>query len=205
MIQVRTPPARDCTSLRDLMTPDPVAVDRLATLDQALVLLERQGFRHLPVVDCGHLVGIVSDRDLCISTALLRSETRLQDCDGRVVPGARRVHEILRAAVPALVPEAWAAVAARDLVARCLGAIPVVEDGRLVGIVPETDLLRLYIQRALERPGRDDVRAVERMCALACVELDTPVTEALDALDRRIGHLGVTCERRLIGIASERD
>ena len=203
MIQVRPRPLRAVATLTDVMTPDPVAVDRLATLDQAIALLDRYGFRHLPVVDCRRLVGIVSDHDLRLATALLPARERLRDSAGRRVPGACRVNEILRAPVHALTPAASPARAARDMVERSIGAIPIVERGELVGIVTETDLLRLFVERCSH--GLGDALAADRLRPLACVDLEATLDEALDAVDHTIGHVGVLCEGRLIGIASERD
>ncbi|WP_420346454.1 cyclic nucleotide-binding/CBS domain-containing protein [Pelagibius sp.] len=54
----------DNTRLESVMTPDP---DTVAPDDIALHVLERMrasGYRHLPVVDAGHVIGIVSIRDL---------------------------------------------------------------------------------------------------------------------------------------------
>ncbi len=46
------------------MTPDPVTVDASASIPEALDLMLSKGFRHLPVMEEGRLVGMVSLRDL---------------------------------------------------------------------------------------------------------------------------------------------
>jgi acetoin utilization protein AcuB len=48
------------------MTRSPVTVERTTTMGRALRIMEDQGFRHLPVVDGGRLVGLVSERELKI-------------------------------------------------------------------------------------------------------------------------------------------
>jgi hypothetical protein len=60
------------TTLAQVMAPNPVMVDPATTLDQALALLECHGFRHLPVVECNRLLGMISDRDLFLATGFLR-------------------------------------------------------------------------------------------------------------------------------------
>jgi CBS domain-containing protein len=58
-------PGLDAHSVRmvDVMTPDPLTVDPDTTFGHALVLMHEHGFRHLPVVEHGRLIGIVSARD----------------------------------------------------------------------------------------------------------------------------------------------
>ena len=51
-------------TVADWMTRDPVVMDRSTGVDDALNTMLAQGFRHLPVVDGGRVVGVVSLRDL---------------------------------------------------------------------------------------------------------------------------------------------
>jgi CBS domain-containing protein len=57
--------ARDvhAVSVGDVMTPQPVTVDPEVSLGRAMVLMQSRGFRHLPVVEDGKLIGMVSARD----------------------------------------------------------------------------------------------------------------------------------------------
>jgi CBS domain-containing protein len=48
------------------MTKSPVVVERTTTMAHALRIMDEQGFRHLPVVASGKLVGVVSERELKI-------------------------------------------------------------------------------------------------------------------------------------------
>ncbi|WP_022728740.1 CBS domain-containing protein [Fodinicurvata sediminis] len=54
----------DATSLEEVMTPDPDTLAPNATAMEALLLMRGRGYRHLPVIDKGKLIGIVSIRDL---------------------------------------------------------------------------------------------------------------------------------------------
>ncbi|MGM0562160.1 MAG: CBS domain-containing protein [Pseudomonadota bacterium] len=54
----------DTTSLEEVMTPDPDTLAPNATAMEALLLMRGRGYRHLPVLDKGKLIGIVSIRDL---------------------------------------------------------------------------------------------------------------------------------------------
>src|SRR6266511_411753 len=55
--------------VRDIMQPHPVSATPETRLPNLVRLLQRRGFRHLPVLDGGKLVGIISDRDLKQSMA----------------------------------------------------------------------------------------------------------------------------------------
>lgn len=101
--------------------------------------------RHIPVVDDrNRLVGIVSQRDL------LRARVR---AGKKPVP----IRTVMTSRVWTIEPDASAKEAIDILLDRKIGCVPVVsEDGQLVGIVTETDFLRVARGALLGRsPGRD--------------------------------------------------
>ena len=113
-----------------------VTIRRDATTETAWNLMKSRGIRHLPVVDAeGRLIGIVTDRDL-------RQVPFGPESVGRAVPVGLPIERIMTAAVISVRPDANLFEAARLMHEQKIGALPVVEDGRLVGILTETDLLR---------------------------------------------------------------
>ena len=52
------------TQVRDIMTPDPRVIEPSATVREAWATMKEGGFRHLPVVDAGRLVGVISITDI---------------------------------------------------------------------------------------------------------------------------------------------
>jgi acetoin utilization protein AcuB len=52
----------------DVMTPEPVTIESVSSLDRALELMDRLDIRHLPVLEDGRLAGILSDRDVLEAT-----------------------------------------------------------------------------------------------------------------------------------------
>lgn len=188
------------------MTVNPVTVGPDATLDQALEQLEEYGFRHLPVVEKGSVVGIVSDRDLRLATSWLGSNSRLEGVDGEEVPGVKRVREIMTSPVHTLPRTAFPGGAAQDMLDRQIGAIPVVEDGELVGIVTETDLLRAFLELCRLNDGAcDDLVRYHMHRPLPCVPPEMGMHDALEEMDPREAHLGVKAEGKLVGFLSQRD
>jgi CBS domain-containing protein len=124
------------------VTPDTPACE-------AARLLGTRKIRHLPVVDHdGRLVGIVTDRDLRQAVFHPAVQARL-GTTGEAV-GDLPVRELMTRGVVTVAPWADLRQAARLMHERKIGALPVVEDGRLVGILTETDVLRA-LEAALRR------------------------------------------------------
>jgi len=134
--------------VRDLMTPSVVSAlpgDRVATIYD---LMDERHIRHLTVVDeDGDLVGVVSHRDLLRHALLERPD--LARAEHREVLRQVRVGEVMTSEVETIEPDRTACEAAAILCAHRFGCLPVVEDGRLVGILSETDCLR-SLERVLE-------------------------------------------------------
>jgi acetoin utilization protein AcuB len=120
-------------TVRDVMATDLVTVRPHESARHAYRLMRDHRFRHLPVVEDGQLVGILSDRDL---RPVLLSPTL-----ARV-----RVGELMSEDLTTVVPDAPVEEAASLLVVKKIGCLPVVADGRLVGIVTETDLLAVLVE-----------------------------------------------------------
>jgi CBS domain-containing protein len=130
--------------LSQIMTPDPVTVSSSDTLRTAIERMRQHTIRQLPVVDEGHLVGIVTDRDvrLALNSPFIMRERREDEAllDRVLIAECMTPHPVT------LPPEATVLDAARLVHDRKFGGIPIVREGRLVGIVTETDLLSYLIQ-----------------------------------------------------------
>jgi CBS domain-containing protein len=131
------------TRTGELMTADVVTIGPEASCHDAVVAMVRHQIRHLPVVDAGgRLCGMVTDRDL---RHLLFEPDVFRDV-GRVpverLLSAVPVRDAMSAPAVSVGADAELADAARVMCAEGFGSLPVVEQGRLVGIVTETDLLR---------------------------------------------------------------
>ena len=130
--------------VRELMTSGVVTVARNDTLSLADDLMTTKNIRHLPVIEEGRLVGILTQRDLfqaAISSALGFGEKARKEFLKSVV-----VKEVMTDEVLTVDPEADMKQAARTMLDRKVGCLPVVEKGpkdKLVGIITDRDLLRV--------------------------------------------------------------
>ena len=137
-----------CSHVAELMTPAPVSVEPSESVAKAARKAHEHGVRHLPVLDKGRLVGILSDRDIrraMASEALAEAHAEL---DHHSPPPPRRVEQDMSTGLLVLAPDASISAAAHALAENRVGALPIVEEGELVGILSETDLLQRYLDLA---------------------------------------------------------
>jgi acetoin utilization protein AcuB len=126
------------------MTHDPVVVSPRHSLADALRLTRERRIRHLPVVDGGVLVGMVSDRD--VRTAL---PSPLTEPDAERVAFLDRtpVSAIMRSDVDSIGPLDSVEDAAKLMRRRRIGALPVVDaHGAVLGILSESDVLDAFVE-----------------------------------------------------------
>ena len=112
------------------MTRNPVCITRQDTLARAKELMDAGRFRRLPVIDNDKLVGIITERDLRQHWDYLDS-TKV---DAAMTPDPVTI-----------APRATAEDMARLLLQHKIGGLPVVENGKLVGLVSTSDLLRAFL------------------------------------------------------------
>ena len=135
--------------VKDVMTKDPFTIDADAPIGTAMDLMRTKNLRHLPVVDnAGAILGIVTDRDLrhaafspAIGEYLSTSGQRRLQQFGEALDNVR-VKDAMTWGVVTTHPEAPLGHAALIMSERRVGSLPVVADGRLVGMLTERDVLR---------------------------------------------------------------
>ncbi|TAU74070.1 CBS domain-containing protein [Rhizobium leguminosarum] len=140
-----------------IMTSTPITVTASTSVAEAAKLMLDNKISGLPVVDAsGALVGIVSEGDFLRRSELNTERKRSWLLDWLTSPGkiadeyvrahGRRVEEVMTAPVSAIAPTASVSDAVRLMERQDIKRLPVVADGRLVGIVARSDLLRALSQ-----------------------------------------------------------
>jgi CBS domain-containing protein len=129
--------------VRDLMTPEVATCRRNDKLSLADDLMRLGRIRHMPVLeDRGdELVGVVSQRDL-FRGALARALGYGAHAQSKVI-GLLAIKDVMTTDPVTIAPDAPLGEAARLMAARKIGCLPVVEDGKLIGLLTESDFLRL--------------------------------------------------------------
>ncbi len=129
--------------VKDIMTKEVSTLGRNDTLDLADDLMTLGRIRHLPVLDEGRIVGVVSQRDL-FRSALAVALGYGEKAQKRLLR-TLRVKEVMSEPAITVSPEATAKEATRLMLERKIGCLPVVEGHTLVGIVTETDVMRYVV------------------------------------------------------------
>lgn len=127
--------------VQELMSRPVVTIRADAGWEEAWRLMGARKIRHLPVVDAaGTLVGIVTDRDLGQLAA--DPEARGAELDLGAAPSPVTVGRVMTWGVVTARPETEIREAARLMYEQRIGALPVVQDDRVVGILTASDLIR---------------------------------------------------------------
>ncbi len=149
--------------VKDSMTREVVTLSPEDTAKVALALCRERRIRHLPVLEEGGLVGIVSDRDLRAAAPPLGDP-------GRAAALAEiRIGGVMARQVVTVAPDDPIEQAANTMRERRIGCLPVVESGELVGILTASDVMDalVYLVGAHEPGSRLEVSLPDRPGSLA--------------------------------------
>jgi CBS domain-containing protein len=127
-------------SVREIMATDIEVVDRNDNLRTVEERMTTKQLRHLPVLEQGEVVGIVTQRDLfkAAMSSAMGYGAKAQQAYLQSV----RVKEIMVYPVVTVAPDTSVAAAADLILTKGIGCLPVIEGTQLIGIVTKTDLLR---------------------------------------------------------------
>jgi len=126
--------------VRDIMATEVITLGRNDTLQLARDIMTLGRIRHFPIMEEGEVVGVISQRDLF--HASLGSVMKYGEKAEREFLGTVAVKEVMKEPPITILPNAFIKEAARMMVEKQIGCLPVVEKGELVGLVTETDILK---------------------------------------------------------------
>ena len=152
-------------TVQSVMTANPYTVTEHDPVTDAQTLMRREKIHRLPVVNnAKKLIGIVSEKDLLYATPSPATTLNVYEMSNLL--SKLKVETVMTRKVITVTSHTLVEDAARILVDNNIGGLPVVDDGKLVGIVTESDLFRLLIDlfgtrkkgvratlRVPERPG----------------------------------------------------
>jgi len=145
-------------------------------INEALNLMKRERIRRTPVVQDGKLVGIVSDKDLL--NASPSPATSLSVWEMNYLLSKITVKDVMTRKVLTVTEDTPIEEAARVMADNKIGGTPVMQDGKVTGIITETDLFKVLLEMmgAREKGVRVSIMIHERAGVLA--ELTKAVFEA---------------------------
>ena len=132
-------------TVRDFMAKNPQVLGRHETLDLADDIMTMGRIRHLPILDDAELVGIISQRDMFRSAAV--TALGFVGNTQKALIKTIRIKEIMTEKVVTISPDATVKDAARIMLYKKIGCLPVLEGKKLIGIITESDILRYVVER----------------------------------------------------------
>ena len=129
--------------VKEWMTASPQTVTSRTPVLEAMQMLRAGGYRRLPVLEGDKVVGIVTDRDLKEATP--SRATTLSVYELNYLLSKLTVKEVMSAPATTVAPGNPVESAALLMEERKISGLPVVEEGRLVGIFTITDMLRAFV------------------------------------------------------------
>jgi acetoin utilization protein AcuB len=131
--------------VRERMSTRPVTIPADVTITKALQVMRQNEVRRLPVLDEeGHLVGIVSEKDLLYASP--SPATSLSIYEMHYLLSRLRVTELMTTAPITISPDIPLEEAARIMADNKIGGLPVMEGDKLVGIITETDIFKVFLE-----------------------------------------------------------
>ena len=131
-------------TIRELMSGGLITVRRETSVLEARDVMAREKIRHLLVTDGSRaLAGIVTDRDIRLN--LPSQATSLSVGEIKHLLAKLAVAQVMTRSVITIGPDRPARDGAQIMLDRKIGALPVLEDDHLIGIITETDIVRAFI------------------------------------------------------------
>ena len=131
--------------VRDRMTVNPKTIDLKTSVTEAFTLMKENNFRRLPVMDKGKVVGIVTLGDL--NQATPSAATSLSIHELNYLLARTKIADVLptKQKVVTIGPDDYIENAAKVMRHHTISGLPVLDQGKLVGIVTETDIFDAFI------------------------------------------------------------
>ncbi len=181
--------------VRKKMKKDLITITKDDRMTTAKKILREKNIRHLPVVDGKKLVGLVSNMD--IRKAEASPATSLEIRELHYLLDKLTVGEIMTRNVITISPDISVEEATTLLHDNKIGCLPVVEDGNLVGILTENDVMEILIEvmGMKEKGSRIEVLVEDKPGALADmtriikehnVNIISVVTDTADEIGKRL-------------------
>jgi len=126
------------------MTPDPKTIKEDDFVRTAVTLVLQNRIRHLPVVRGESLVGIISDRDLKRAMPSVVAGATAEDYQAFM--DETPIEQVMTPSPITCTPDTHLVDLVREFCRHKVGAIPVVEGERVVGIVTQTDMMQAFLK-----------------------------------------------------------
>lgn len=173
--------------VKDRMTPNPITGHPEMSVTDAQDLMIKKGFRHLPILDENdQLVGLITKGSL--ASTLPSDTSNLSRFEISYVLAKIKVRSIMIEDIITATPDTPIEIAARMMADNLIGCLPVIEDGKLVGIITDRDLFFTMVTLLGARSEGIRVTVLQPERAGEVARLTTAIAEAGGNLAVSIGY-----------------
>jgi acetoin utilization protein AcuB len=131
--------------VKDRMTPNPIVITPDASHPDAMRILRQNKFRYLPVVDkAGKIVGMVTEADLL--HAAPSSATSLSIYEMNYLLANLKIQDVMSSPVITVAEDAPIEEAAKLMIEKGIGCLPVMRGAALIGVITETDIFKTFVE-----------------------------------------------------------
>lgn len=132
--------------VEDLMTSHVFTVDPHDLIDRVFFLIHYEKVRHIPVIEKGKVIGMVSDRDMYKALGPKSNSNAIESNKSgtELYVITKKVQNIMRRGIISITPDALVSDAAELMANNKIGALPVIKNDKLVGILSSTDILKVF-------------------------------------------------------------
>ena len=180
--------------IKNLMSEDLITVDKDQNLSDALKLLRKHNVSRLPVTNKKELVGIISERDIANKLGSSKAEN---------MPASRFHISSVMVKDVITVPETMQlGDVAKIMLDNGIGSVPVMDDGKMVGIVSKADFVTLATGIAFDKITVKEIMSKELIAVSSTERL---VHARRQMLESHVGRLPVVDEEELVGMITSKD
>ncbi len=131
--------------VKDRMTPNPKTITPDASHPEALRMLHKEKFSYLPVIDkSGKVIGMVTETDLL--HAAPSSATSLSIYEMNYLLANLKIQDVMSSPAVTVTEDAPLEEAARIMIEKDIGCLPVMNGDKLVGVITETDIFKALVE-----------------------------------------------------------
>ena len=180
--------------IKNLMSEDLITIDKDQNLSDALKLLRKHNVSRLPVTNNKELVGIISERDIANKLGSSKYES---------MPASRlHVSSVMVKDVFTVPQTMQLDDVAKLMLENGIGSVPVMDDGKMVGIVSKADFVTLAVGIAFEKYFVKELMSKD----LTVVSPSERLVHARRQMkDAHVGRLPVVDDEKLAGMVTSKD
>ena len=180
--------------IKNLMSTTLITIDKDQSLSDALKLLRKNKISRLPVLNNKELVGIVSERDIAKKLGSSKYES---------MPASRlHVSSVMVKDIISVSQSKRLAEVAEIMLENGIGSVPIIDDGKMVGIVSKADFVTLAIDGEYDKICTKEIMSKE---VISISPSERLVHARRVSIDAKVGRLPVIDDEDLVGMITSKD